>query len=405
MGTGMQRRRVERSAELLQPFGGLSRRPHLSRRDRDLDLRRQEANGRPLISLQFFDGRADRGQGGTHLPFAQPNQREGRVRSVTERVGLPERVLRSFQVTHPKSDLSQRVEAVGQRWAGAVRAQLLGGLAQLLLGAFEAALEPLDLGPVDPADAGESVDRLPLAPPASRLGPLPRPPVVGGVPSRRDHLAVRHPGRERAELAVHRGHGGLFQQSEAFLGPPGRDQHRALLDQPPGLQVVVAVLRAELDRPGRQLDPEVDLTHRLRDHAPRQCLITVRVALLVTFDQPLTAVQPRRGDGELTPDAVVPKDVECEERSACLVPGVNLRLECALLRLEREVGLRAEPGRLGQRFQVVGPEGALAVGLGQEVERLLPAVRLERLTRRARGRGCRFGRGHTSRHCATRPPL
>ena len=144
---------------------------------------------------------------------------------------------------------------------------------------------------------------------------------------------------------------------------------------------MVAVLRAELDRPGRQLDPEVDLTHRLRDHAPRQCLITVRVALLVTFDQPLTAVQPRRGDGELTPDAVVPKDVEGEERSACPVPGVNLRLERTLLRLEREVGLRAEPRRLGQRFQVVGPEGALAVGLRQEVERLLPAVRLERSPR------------------------
>src|SRR6202158_3306614 len=107
-------------------------------------------------------------------------------------------------VPHVQAPLADLIEATRGHHADLVALKLFACLPRFLLGLRPGTAERDDLGAVHPADAGETRDRLPLAPARRGFGPFTRPSVVGKLETRGDRAAVDPPGRPDIQLACGR---------------------------------------------------------------------------------------------------------------------------------------------------------------------------------------------------------
>ena len=99
----------------------------------------------------------------------------------------------------------------------AERRQLPDGSSRLALGLGERASQPHDLGLANSAMAGESVDRLTLAPSPRRFRPFARPAIIARSMHATIVKRVDDPGRDGRELARDRGDRGLVVRSMPSL--------------------------------------------------------------------------------------------------------------------------------------------------------------------------------------------
>src|SRR5207342_3592755 len=125
------------------------------------------------------------------------------MRTVSQRVRLPQNVLRALEIALQTADLADRVQAVRHDRDGLELFKLLGRPPEFLLRALPAPLEGRDLRAVDPAYAWKTTDRFGLAPAVGQLDPLRRPSVIREVAAGGDHLACRDARGQRRQLAVH----------------------------------------------------------------------------------------------------------------------------------------------------------------------------------------------------------
>src|ERR1700687_3765235 len=114
---------------------------------------------------------------------------------------VTERFQRGGEVAQFQADLADRIEATRGHHADLVALKLFACLPRFLLGLRPGTAERDDLGAVHPADAGETRDRLPLAPARRGFGPFTRPLIVGELETRGDRAAVDPPGRPDIQLA------------------------------------------------------------------------------------------------------------------------------------------------------------------------------------------------------------
>src|SRR4029453_2175043 len=127
-------------------------------------------------------------------------------------------------------------------------------------------------------------------------------------------------------------------------------------------------------------DGRFDVTGVLRRKALRQGLISVGITCRFALQEAIATGCPCRGDREIPLADVLAAELEGDLGSAGFVAIGDVRLERTLPCFHCLIGLGGEPGRLGKRLEVCRAESALAVGLGQKVERLPPPMPLEGLT-------------------------
>jgi hypothetical protein len=127
--------------------------------------------------------------------------------------------------------------------------QLLAGQQGLRLGLAPHPAKLVDLGPVEPADAGEAVDRPPPAPPFGSVRPFAGAAVVRQSPARTHRAAVDPARHLRAQLARDGSGGSLVEQRHALLDPTLGHQRPALQMQSHRLKVRDTEGRTDVEGP------------------------------------------------------------------------------------------------------------------------------------------------------------
>ncbi len=378
----------------------------VSGRDRDLHLRREEPSPSPAIPGLIGHGRVDRDGRGPGLALGQPDQGEGRLRRSTARVRLTEGRLGALEVAPEPADVADRVEAVGLWRRGVERSELGRGPLQLLLGPLPATADRRHFGAVDPADAGKAGEGLSLAVLLGRLDPLARPAIVGQVAARTDQPAGRHPRRERRQLAIDGRDRRFLHQGEPIQRGARCDLQGAEIGLRMGRQVRIGGAGADLHGPLSQRECGLAVAGPRGALAADQREVAVSVRLSVRPEDPLGSAGPRIGDRRLARIAVFASDVEGQVRGAEIVPLRLVRLERPLLGRELDLAMRREEGSLRESLEVGARKVAVAIRLGQELERVGPRVSSERITPRLQwirgrcdGRRTRLAHGG---HCAIR---
>ena len=161
------------------------------------------------------------------VSLGETHEREARLGIPPGAVSRQQRLLGTGDVALVQSDPAELVQRPPQL-ATQVGPQLLAGHERLTLGLVARPTQPQDLGAVDPAAPVEAADRVRLAPPLHRLGPLLGHVVLGEALQRAHELAVDDAGRERIELPGHRRHAGFVEQRQTLLDV-------AVQDEQPGL--------------------------------------------------------------------------------------------------------------------------------------------------------------------------
>ena len=390
----MRRRRPDRGRpELLGDHlelrrGGLRGR-EVAERLRDLGLRREQPGSRELVPRDLFEAALDRGRRGVRATSRQEQERLPRLRLRSERLGLPEGVLRTLEVAHAEPDLSQLVERLS-RHRGMEALQLVRCPLRLRGGVGPRTGESHELGPMDAADPREAADVLPFAPALRHLGPLGAAPIVRGLAAHRHHRAEHRAGRERAQLAAHGDRRGPLHQAERFVEPPGRPQHLRAADRDPDGEVGIVQPRGDLLRAIQVRERSLEVPAVEVELTVCDLEVAVRDGFRLPLEEVLRAVQPRlrHGAGHLRP--VLPAERERHHRGHRAVPPLEVERVGALERRDR---LRREPDPprgLRQRLEVPGLEAPLAIRLLQQSVGLRPGttrVRLAAFLQRIDGHG------------------
>ena len=209
------------------------------------------------------------------------------------------------------------------------------------------------------------------APGHRRLGPLSRPPQVGGGDARRQGQTVDPPGEQGTQLAREHGAHRLVHQREPRCALAAREQHRALGLQPHRGEVGAATPardRGHVPRPRRR---EVEVAALVREKCVGECDVGVLDALRLRRDVALRAGQPAGGDRRPAGQVVL---VEHH-------PGTGARSPIGACRRIGRVGPPARgerllhaaqpPGRVGQRIEFVGTQHRarrVVPGLGEAAQ-------------------------------------
>src|SRR6185503_6285974 len=104
-------------------------------------------------------------------------------------------LLGALEIAFQPPDVADGVIPVRLWRRRVVCAEFDRGTLELLLGLSPGTADRGDLGSVDPADPGETGERLPVAVLLGRLDPLAGAPVVGHVAAGADHPTGGHPRR------------------------------------------------------------------------------------------------------------------------------------------------------------------------------------------------------------------
>ena len=238
------------------------------------------------------------------------------------------------EVAHPQPDLAELVI----RLAGVVGREgreLLACAPGLVLGVRPRAEEPHDLGAPDPADAGEAVDGLALAPARRRVGPFLASRVVRELAAGADHVAEHGAGRVRPELAADGRDGHLLEVLPALLEVAASDEDLAAPHDGPRLEVAVAGARTELDGASHVLERPVELTGVPRELGVSDREVAVRGGLGTVGEEALGAREPALGRRGLELGGVLATEREGAEGGPLDVAALQVRGVCALPGLDR----------------------------------------------------------------------
>ena len=225
-----------------------------------------------------------------HVAFRQLHQRQARLGIPPGVMSGEECFLGAHDVCFVESDPAELVQRPPQL-APHVGAQLVAGHERLTLGLVARAAQPQDLGAVDPATAVKAPDRVGLAPPLHRLGPLLGHVVLGEALQGADELAVHDARRERIELSGDRRHPRFVEQRQSLLDVAVHDEQPCLGDPTDGARRRVTY-RSHLDGAPRPLPStgHVAGQHPLigaHDCQPRVCRRVIQ-----SFEKPFRACQP-----------------------------------------------------------------------------------------------------------------
>ncbi len=386
---GPDRGRPELLGDPLELRRGGLRRGEVAERLRDRGLHGEQPGSGELVPRDLFETALDRGSRGVGATSGQEQERFPRLRLRSERLGLPEGVLRALEVAHAEPDLPQLVERLS-RHRGMEALQLVRCLLRLRGGVGPRTGEPHELGPMDAADPREAADVLPFAPALRHLRPLAAAPIVGGLAAHGHHRAEHRAGRERAQLTAHGDRRGPLHQAERLVELSGRPQYFRATDRDPDGQVGVVQPRGDLLRPIQVRECSLDVPAVEVELTVCDLEVAVRDGLRLPLEEVLGAVQPRlrHGAGHLRP--VLPAERERHHRGHRTVPPLEVE---RVRPLEGRDRLRREPdppGRLGERFEVLRVEPAPTVGLEQQPVGLRPGatgVRLPACLQRIDGHG------------------
>ena len=181
-----------------------------------------------------------------------------------------------------------------------------------------------DLCAVDAALPGWATDIEAVAPAVGGVRPLGRATVVPELLAGRDRAAVDEPGRERLELAGHRGRGRLVEKLETLVHLAGVDRELALPGQRHRLEVPVAEALTELEcvLEVRRGVFDIRSHHQRRESAEERS-----VRMLDRFGQlrkqPFRLREPPFGHREGAAPEVIPGQRQREPRRRSRVPGVQ----------------------------------------------------------------------------------
>ena len=225
---------------------------------------------------------------------------------------------------------------------------------------------------MDPAAAVEAPDRVGLAPPLHRLGPLLGHVVLGEALQGAHELAVHDARRERIELPGDRRHARFVEQRQALLDVAVQDEQPCLRDPTDGARRRVTC-RSHLDGPPRPLPSTGHVAGQHPLIGAHDCQPRVGRRLILTFEKPLRACQPsadrchQRGVEEQ-----VHRDAYGGSCGRNIVAGAHERGMGPLPRLDGHIEMARRVGDLAEHRQIGGGQQTGAVRLHEEVEGLLP---------------------------------
>ncbi len=345
---------------------------------RDLRLRGEQPGSRELVPRDLLEAALDRGRRGVRATSSQEQERLPRLRLRSERLGLPEGVLRALEVAHAEPDLAELMERLS-RHRGMEALQLVRCPLRLRGGVGPGAGEPHELGPMDAADPREAADVLPFTPALRHVRPLAAPPIVRGLATHRHHRAEHGAGRERTELAAHGDRRGPLHQAERLVELSGSPQHLRAADRDPDGQVGVVQPRGDLLRAIQMRERSLEVPAIEVELTVCDLEVAVRDGLRLTLEEVLGAVQPRLGHGAGHLRPVLPAKRERHHRGHRAVPSLQVERVGALERRDR---LRREPdppGGLRERLEILRVEPATAIRLEEEPVGLGPGPTRVRL--------------------------
>ena len=342
---------------MLQLGGGGACPADVAGRDRDLDLRLQQRRALQLgvrWSLlrrhphRVLEGVPDGGGRRGGVSSGEMHQREARLGVPPGAVSGQQRFLGARDVALVQPDPSELVQRPAQL-ASQVGPQLLARQQRLSLCLVARPAEPEHLGAVHPAAPLQAPDRIRLAPPLHRLGPLLGHVVLGEALQGAHELAEDHPGRERIEVPGDRRDPGFVEQRQSLLHIAVQDEQPGFCHPSDGMRSRI-MLRARLDGTLRPLPSagRVAGQHPLVGADDRNA--RVRRRLTPAFEKPVGACQPaphRRHEGGV--EEQVHRDASGRACGGDLVPGEQARCVGTLPGLDGHVEVAGRVGDLPER--------------------------------------------------------
>ena len=232
---------------------------------------------------------------------------------------------------------------------------------------------------MDPAHAGKTGQRLPIAILLGGFDPFARPAVVGQVATRADHPAGRHSGREWRELSVDRRDRGLLHQRESVFGLARGDLQGPKVRKRIRLEIGVVGARADVDGLLRERECRFDVPRRTRCLAPDEGEISEGVAVPFRPEDPLRPACPRRCDRMLAGKSVTSGDVQRDDGRPNRLALGFIGLERTLVDVEFDIGPGHEEGCQPEGLEDRRRKAAFGISLREEIEGVRPAVLLDRV--------------------------
>jgi hypothetical protein len=283
----------------------------------------------------------------------QTQQSESRLGVTTELVDAAVGLLRRGKVASAPADLADLVEA-GRRGPEVVAADFLARRDRLPLRLRPVAAQAQGLGTMDPADAREPADVLPVAPAVRLRCPFSRAAIIAQVLAGRDHDAVDDSGRKRRQLARQRRGRRFVEQFEAFRDLALEYVSASAEDERERLQLAVAETLPDLERFLRVLEDAVDVAaqHRLQRAADGQVPVFDRLGLV--GQQTLRAPEPSLRDRHGSLPREIVGQLEGDQRRGSRLTRIDVRGERLLPVLDGFVEPACPPPGVGDGLEILG---------------------------------------------------
>jgi hypothetical protein len=287
-----------------------------------------------------------------------------------------ERFGRTFQVSHPQSDLADLVVGKPQAIEQTEAFEFLAGLPRLLFRFGPQPAHSLELGAVHPADPRIAAYSLAAHPAFSLLRPLAGPLVIADVAAGGDRVAEDVAGDAEIELAGGGSRRGFVDQRETGSPVSGVDHGHALEAHRHEVGVRIVMLLSQLHGLIGERDPVRDTTSHEGPERGKDGPSGVKRRLRQGLEQPLCPGLPTRADRSGSPAERLVCERHGHARGLADLVRVGVAREGPLQGLGRRVGLPRPPRRGAQPLEVIGTEAAIAIGGDEHVHRFCPCMAL-----------------------------
>ena len=257
----------------------------VTRGQRDLDTRRQEPSARPLVGRRLRERGVEHLGGTLRIPLREPDERHRGLWRSALGMRLAKCRLGTSEVAPQAPDVADGIPTVRLRWHGVVAVELMRRSLELLFRPFPGATDGGDLGPMDPADARESRERLSFAVALGRLDPLRGALVVRQVPARPDGPTRGDPGGERRSSPFTADTVASSMSAMPSEVSPVAIFEFAQVAQGVGPEIGVLGSLADGDGLFRLLEGAIDVPHRARALTPDEGEVAVDVRVAARADE------------------------------------------------------------------------------------------------------------------------
>ena len=356
---GVECRALEVGCDGLQLLGCGPRRSEVLAGHGDLHPGRQQLGAREPVPGLLVERAHDDRRGGVESTLGQAQQGQPGLGPPAQRLGLPERALRSFEVAEPATHLAELHEA-RRGVGGAHLAQLRTGSNDLVLGLRPVSSALQGPGAMHPAQPGEHGEGVALRPLRRCVGPLGGAAVVAELLAGADQAAVDLARRVRTEAALDCEEHRFVEVPEPFCRATFVHQYPTKGLQRLGLQIGHVQAPAEVDDITRLLGGGSQLPAAVCDLDLPQDEVAVLDALDVAVQSMPGPPQPCATDAGLGLEAEVLVEPD----------GALCRTAVGVARLEHRIH------GLPRRNALVQPTQPPS-GLGADVEALPLAQAVE----------------------------